>query len=692
MTVRDVLTVYRKELRETLRDRRTLAVMILLPLVLYPITTVVMSEWFLSREMARQARSSRVELWGQPDDTRSLEESFHASDLISLEVHGEPLPKSPPPASRLKDADVIIDVPGGFKSDMASGRSVAIEVYFDGARDDSELGRSRAEEILAKFGEAERSRRLADRGLDPGLTVPVTQISINVASKAQLGRAELAKTIPFFVVLMALLGSFYPAIDLTAGEKERGTLESLLATPMSRKAIVAGKYLTVSTISALTALLNVICVAVSALWIARVAAQAGGDVLSMPSVVQAVPWVAVSLALLGLLGATLLFSGIMMAIAALARNFKEAQNFLTPVHMVLSVPAMAAFLPGTQLDLGNALMPVANVTLLIKGAISGHLEAGPTALALVVILVLAVGSMLLAARVFDSERLLFAPDDPEVKGNMRRWLRRMIGLRSKPEGEAPPELLPAEALALYGLVLVLMISIGTGLQGNGLWGLAWSQWLLVAMPTLLLARLRGGVKECLSVRAPTPRHLLGAVLCGGSAWYVLGWAILPLQEYLAPTPKELSESLEQLIAPDGESLWLMFFAVSITPAFCEELLCRGALLRAFRGTLGASFAVLVSALLFSALHMSAYRFVPTFLLGLLLGFSAIRSGSLVPAITIHALNNGAVVLLQTHSGQSVRTLLEEHSHSFGFLSLGCFFLGLRLMTGRETGIRRLPGR
>jgi sodium transport system permease protein len=656
--------VYRKELRETLRDRRTLAVMILLPLVLYPLMSVIAAEWFIAHEVSRQARPSRVLVGGpgagEPEVAAAL--GAEASGL-EVTVRPELVVDRALGVRALGGADAVVMVPAGVGPALADGRSIDLQVYYDASRDDSELAEQRIGAALEAWADKELARRLEEEGLPAAFVEPVAATSVSLASRGKVGRAEIAKTLPFVIVLMVLMGAFYPAIDLTAGEKERGTLEPLLATPAPRRQIMAGKLATVATVSALTGLLNLLCMAGAALWIARSATRAAKASLPLGDVLGALPWGGIALALGALAVATLLFAGLMMAVASLARSFKEAQNFLTPVYLVATLPAMASWLPGTELTWGAALLPVANVTLLLKGAVAGTLSPGPALLALVASAGWAAAALALATRVYDSERLLFAPE--AAPGDRQGFFARLrLGLggggaaRMAPAaGRAAFE--PAEALALYALCAVLLLGPGAELQAAGLAGIALSLWLCLGVPVLLAARLRAGSFTVpLGLGRPTARGLLGGLLIGASGWIVLATLILPIQEALFPTPDAIEQALEGLVAPD-QPLALTLFAVAITPAVCEELLCRGAVARSLDRSLGRAGAVVVSALLFGLLHMSAYRFVPTFLLGVALALITLGTRTLWPAMLAHALNNASVVLLSTPTGASVAKALER---------------------------------
>jgi sodium transport system permease protein len=643
--------VFSKELRETLRDRRTLAVMILLPLVLYPMMSVLAAEWFISHESSRQARRSEVVLVGPGAESGPIHDALVAPG-VPLDVKVDPGRKVTRErgVGELRGADALVVVPADAEDALAGDGTLELSVYYDPSHDASSLAEERVGAALKTLGDARLATRLEDEGLQPAFVKPLSLSSVSLASRSQVGRAEVAKILPVIIVLMVLMGAFYPAIDLTAGEKERGTLEPLLATPAPRRTLLAGKLLTVATISALTGLLNLLCIAGAGLWIVRSATKAAGTSLSLGSLLGAIPWGGVGLGVLALAVATLLFSGLMMAVASLARSFKEAQNFLTPVYLVATMPALIALLPGTKLSYGGALVPIVNVTLLLKDAIAGTLQVGPAILALLASCGWAAASLALAAKIYDSERLLFAAE--AVEGGPSGWRQLLRSFMPRPRAADAPAtyvplaFVPGEALALFAVCTLLLLGPGVELQSRGLGGLAASLWLCLALPVALFARWRMGsdAAVALGLRKPRPRHLVGAALVGSSAWIVLVALVLPIQEWLFPTPPAITDALRSLVTP-GDSLWLKLFAVALTPAICEELLMRGVILRSLVRPLGHTGAVVVSALLFAILHLSAYRFVPTFMLGLLLGTVALSSRSLWPAMLVHALNNASVVVL-----------------------------------------------
>ena len=235
---------------------------------------------------------------------------------------------------------------------------------------------------------------------------------------------------------------------------------------------------------------------------------------------------------------------------------------------------------------------------------------------------------------------------------------------------------PALALVLFPISMSLMVVFaGPAERAFGLLGLALAEWALVAWPTFFAAGSTGRpATRVLGLTWPPGLAIAGALLAGAAAWALLAHVVVPVQEHFAPTPKELEESLSQLAY--GPPPALALFALALTPAVCEELLCRGALTRALAPATGAAGAVLASAALFGLLHLSVYRFAPTFLLGVVLGAATLASGSVVPAILIHLVNNSVVVLLPP--GQPATAWVSAHGVVITVAAAPALALGLWL--------------
>jgi sodium transport system permease protein len=335
-----------------------------------------------------------------------------------------------------------------------------------------------------------------------------------------------------------------------------------------------------------------------------------------------------------LLPVTLFITAVFLAVAAFAKDFKDGQNFLTPVYMLLALPSAVTMLRGIELNAWTAFVPVVNIALLIKALLVS--EAAPD---LIFLSLLSSGAwaalaIMLAARVFAREQVLLGG---------RESLRSLLGFERK-AGAMPT---PTFVLSAFAFVLVLAFYGSLLLTSSGtIVTLLVTEYGFFLAPTLLLVAGFGfAVRPTLALRRPSVAGLVAAVLIGSSAWAVAAGLLIRV----LPPPDSLVRALEQLLLLDGAPapLWLVWLVIACTPALCEELFFRGLVLSGLR-RLGLWPALATCALLFGLAHSSVYRLVPTFFIGLLLSWLVWRTGSIWTGILAHALNNGIAATLVYH--------------------------------------------
>ncbi len=189
-----------------------------------------------------------------------------------------------------------------------------------------------------------------------------------MATARELGGSVWSRLFPFLLVMMSLTGAFYPAIDFCAGEKERGTMETLLISPASRAEIVMGKFLTVMLASVMTALLNLLSMGLTGLQLASQVGALAADggrraaaAVLAPPTLQAAFWM-----VLLLIPLAAFFSAVCLSLAVLARSMKEGQYYMTPLYLVCLPLVFLTLAPGIELDLFYSLVPITGVALLLR--------------------------------------------------------------------------------------------------------------------------------------------------------------------------------------------------------------------------------------------------------------------------------------------------------------------------------------
>jgi sodium transport system permease protein len=639
MTIRPgiVTTIWKKEIGETLRDRRTLFITVVIPVLIYPMLLMGMTRLAESESEASLARPSLVALWGRAPE--ALERALVARPRISVKRDFE-IPAQlrerlasgsmPAPATREvessnqkpRDADMppdVEEVPNpvfdAARNLVSSGRAdavvivwgtgEAVTVYFDSVRDDSALARARVARAIEGYHDV--------------ISPPKFEAAARDVAPASRQAGRIVGTmLPFVLLTLCIMGGLYPAIDLTAGEKERGTMQTLMCAPVLPGEIIAGKFLAVWTMSLFSAAANVVSLATT---ITR----------TLPVDSGAIPASSYVLAGLILLPVTMLTSALFLALAVFAKDYKEGQSFLTPVYMALALPGAVTMLPTIQLNAWTTFVPIINIALLVKALLMGEASAESVFLTLASSVLYAALALALAVRVFQREQVLLGG---------RESMKDLFGLDRR-HVRAPS---PSLALVMYAAVLVMGFYGSLLLEGRGfIVPILVLQYGFFLLPIALIAAFyRMDLRETFALRAPRMIPLLASAVLGLTAWTFASGVLLRI----APPPETLVRSLEKMIrlSDQGAPLWLVWLVVAITPAICEEALFRGFILRGLR-PLGPVAAVGISALLFGIAHSSIYRLLPTFFLGIIFGIVVWRTGSLFCSIVAHALNNGLLASL-----------------------------------------------
>jgi sodium transport system permease protein len=400
MSLRDIGVVYRKELVDALRDRRTVISMFVIPILLFPALSVGLG--LLGASMMNKAKEEipRVMIIGGQDSPRIVEALKHNSKI-------EVVPGSPDFETQITDRKirVAVVIPAGF--DAAANRGEAGKVLVDYYEGDikSQLTQKTVKDALVEYRVDLAKSLLADRGVPKGLLQPFDVDENNVAPPEKVGGSGFGGMIPYFVIILAFTGAMYPAMDLTAGEKERGTMETILTSPVSRTDLVLGKFLTVMTASLATAIFALCSMGISFM----LAKNTIDRMLSKsdPGFHFALDPRGVLAVFVMILPLSVLFSAALLAVSLFAKSFREAQTYISPMTFVVILPAIVALLPGVELNTRTALVPILSTTLVGKELMAGNHPWGFIALIFASSCVYAAIAIGTAVTMFNRESVLF---------------------------------------------------------------------------------------------------------------------------------------------------------------------------------------------------------------------------------------------------------------------------------------------
>src|SRR5215813_903155 len=616
-----VLHIFRKDLVETLRDRRTVVMAFLVPALVYPLLFTLAGSVATDKRGELERTRARVAAWGPvPESTLHAVEQQARADVVDR----RDLPPTDPEAEarRLvasKRVHVVLLTPSG-----ASGTSIPVRVLADSTNVDSDAMERRVSRALTDHGAELLRQRMLALGQDASAARPLDIREEDLADAARRGASFAAVLLPYLLLVLVATSGFYAALDLTAGEKERGTLQTLLTAPVRSVEIVAGKYL-----------------AVLALTLAATVCNLGSIALTLSRATAAMETRAhFSLGLssagaifLTVLPAALLIVALLMAVGVLARSYREGQTYLMPILLLVMFTGFASLLPGAELTAGTALVPLLNVTLLVHDLLLGKVGAARLMEVWAVSLAYAALGILLTTRIFQTEQVLLSGEKP--------W-RDVFAPGRRVKGG----LTPASAVVFSAVLLVVafygsaFIERRTPLAAM----ILVSQLGFFLVPALLWCRWTGApLVESLQLRWPTPRGWVATLFLALGGWSVgaLVWQQL-LQRF--PGARAYNDLLGELLGKHGQlGFGAALVLVGLVPAICEEVAFRGVVLGGLRRSGSAVLAVVGSALIFGLFHFNPYHVVSAAVVGLLLAYVALESGSIIPGMVVHLINNALQV-------------------------------------------------
>ncbi len=672
MSLSNVKLILGREIRDQLRDRRTLFVIAVLPILLYPLLgmSLLQISQFTREQVTRVLVVGRVEagdlpplvekrqfaakLFADPDRAKLLELQF-ASDKPQS---GEKKATDPRDDARRQVLEgryeAAIVFPDDFAQRLAAFRAAmrdrtenraaepkkteknvlsdvpSPEIVFNAASEKSQLARSRLADVLRRWTDQIAADNLVQSGVPTLAARPFIVETADVADAGRRNGSMWSKILPVLLLVWALTGAFYPAIDLCAGEKERGTLETLLCSPAGRGEIVVGKLATVMLFSVVTAVLNLASIGLTGLMIV---APLPGFGLPPPTAIAALA--------VALLPISALFSALCLALAAFARSTKEGQYYLMPLLMATMPLVVLPMAPGVELNLGTSLIPISGMVLLLRGILEGNYWQ--VAQYLPIVAAVTLGACVLSIRwaieQFNSESVLFQAGE---RLDVRLWLRRLLRDRQPT---------PSVAAAATCSVLILLANFYLSMSqtmpegfGGFLRTVLSTQFMVIALPALLMTLLlTRSPRETLLLRRPPRFAIAAAALLAvvlhpvANILQVAVRQLYPISDSVLPAFEKMSAMLRQA------DFWPLVLVIALVPAVCEELAFRGFILSGFRHLGHKWRAIFYSAILFGITHGILQQSLIACLMGAVLGYLAVQSGSILPGIVFHAINNALAV-------------------------------------------------
>ena len=372
--------------------------LIVLPLLMFPVMIGLTSSFMESHMTRAAARTITVALFtgGNAsgfEDILEGSEGFSREDVSTLE-RAEDL-------VRRDSLDAVIAFAADFDSTIAHLGTGSITLYIK-ETEETQIEESRLYALLEEYTEELRVKRFEDLNLDVSIYDVTSVETSNLATPEERFADVAGGMLPYMFVIFCFMGAMYPAIDLAAGEKERGTLETLLTSPVTKMQILTGKVGVVILTGIGAAAISMVGLYLGIRFVSAIP-----DIFLDMITAILKPGVIIFLMTL-LFPLTVFFASLMLSISFTAKSYKEAQSKVGPLMPVVIIPAFLGLMPGVELSVGTALVPILNVTLATKQILAGQVNPGLMVVVYGSLIVYAVLGLLLCSKVFSRESAIFS--------------------------------------------------------------------------------------------------------------------------------------------------------------------------------------------------------------------------------------------------------------------------------------------
>lgn len=386
-----ILTIIKKEIMGTLRDKRTLISAILIPALTMPLLIIGVTKLQKSLLNEESTKKLKIALYDAPRDA----ENIFKSQGTGFEI----VPALPFEAAKdsvtAEKYDAIVSFDKNFNARVDSMRPGNVSLYY---KSTNIMVEDRLTAQLEQYKAGIMDVRLKKMDLSPEIFTPVNVKSIDVASKKEQIGIMVGGLLPYIFIIFCFIGCLYPALDLITGEKEKGTIETLLTVPASRFDILIGKVATIAIIGVCAAFMTIAGMYITL----KLINELPKEILATINDMMSIQFVVMLFAML--IPLSLFFAGMISAIAIRAASFKEAQSYVTPLMFVVIVPAMIALMPGVKLSWQTAFIPILNVALATKEIIAGTIHYSHYFAIVLSLVLLAFLAVLISVRQFSNEK------------------------------------------------------------------------------------------------------------------------------------------------------------------------------------------------------------------------------------------------------------------------------------------------
>jgi len=624
MNFNKILTIYKKELLDLFRDRRTIITSLVLPIVLYPLIMIAFSSMMSRQEMKLEEQEILIYLNDNILDENSQRIRSELETIENLQVMQKMDIYHETTFHELiedKSLQAVIELNDSLSS---TGYQVFItKIIYDETNERSSKTFQKIRDKLFEIEDELIGERLQQIKINEEILNAIELEKENIAPPEQMLGFALGKFLPYLLIILTISSAAVVASDLVAGEKERRTLETILVSAARRNELVVGKYLTIITISLITVLLNLFSMYLS---FQHIFSQYQASISDLQ-----LPIANFVLILVLMIPLVTLFSALLLSISTYSRNIKEAQSYQMPVLFGGIMLSMVSFLPGFELNFGFALIPIVNFSLLFRDIMLGSFETSHLLIVLFSTIILDFITIYISVRLFNNESVLFRTAEEK---SLKFWGKEKKNVFSV-----------QTAILFFIIVLLALFYIGGNWQAKDIAnGLVRTEILLIFFPTLLILKIaKTDVKKVLRMNPTKPLNFL-IVLLIAVPLLILVLIITQLINLIFPIPESYLKAMSELLKMENIGLWQIIIIVGVLPGICEEIMFRGYFINVFKKN-GFWKSIIFTALLFGIFHLDPFRLLPATLNGIWLGYLLLKTNSIFVPIFAHFVNNSLAVLI-----------------------------------------------
>ncbi|MCB5230276.1 MAG: ABC transporter permease subunit/CPBP intramembrane protease [Candidatus Cloacimonas sp.] len=619
MSFSKVLVVFRKEMLDLLRDKRTIFSSIVLPIILYPILMIGFNSLMSRQTIKLEEQEVIVYVLDNVENENSY---FFLENL--RETKGIQIYQQTEAYQMLFDEKILQAIITLDEEPLDNEyEQLKVTITYSAVDEKSELAYNQTTKFIRGLREQLVGKRLQAINISENVLKVIEVVDDDIATGEQTLGLILSKILPYFLIIISISGAATAAVDLVAGEKERKTLETILVSAAKRNELVFGKFLSVITISIVTVVLNLLSIFFS---FRHIMSQAALDTVPI-----SIPIGNILLIMSIMLPMIILFGSVIFSLSTYSRNMKECYSYTQPIMIVAMLLSLIAALPAFETTFGLTLIPVINVSLLTKDIMLGDLNIYHYLATLLSTCILVAIAIFISIRLFNKEGVLF------------RTVEEGSIVKDK-KGRFNP-LNPSFAFLFFLFIVLLFYYLAISWQTENLEvGLIKTLLLLVLLPTILVIKFgKLSLKETLSIRWTNPLNYL-LVLLISVPFFVIVTHIAQLINFIYPFPESYLEMFQNMVLFEGKGAWYTFFIVALLPGIAEEVMFRGYFIQAFKSK-NIWISIVVSAVLFSLLHLDIFRFIPVALLGIWLGYLLVKTKSIFAPMLAHIAHNGLALVV-----------------------------------------------